>query len=66
MSSQTVQQIKAHFLTSKEFNDKQNPAANELWFTKLPHWLKYSQSHCLGITTQPSASGDEINFYAGI
>ena len=65
MSSENVQKIKAHFLTSKEFNDKQNPAANELWFTKLPHWLKYAQSHCLGITTQPTASGNEIDFYAG-
>lgn len=65
MSSQNVTNLKAHFLTSKQFNDKQNPAADELWFTKLPHWLNYTQSHCLGITTQPTASGNEINFYAG-
>ena len=65
MSSENITKLKAHFLTSKQFDDKQNPAANELWFVKLPHWLNYSQSSCLGITTQPTASGDEINFYAG-
>ena len=65
MSSQDVQKVKAHFLTSKQFDDKQSPAANELWFVKLPHWLNYSQSTCLGITTQPTVSGNEIDFYAG-
>lgn len=65
MSSENIQQIKAHFLTSKEYNDKVSPAANELWFTKLPHWLNYCPSSCLGIITQPTASGNEINFYAG-
>lgn len=65
MSSQTVQQIKAHFLTTKQFDDKVNPAADELWFAKMPHWMHYSDGGCLGITTQPTASGDEINFYAG-
>ena len=65
MSSQTVQQIKAHFLTTKQFNDKVSPSADELWFAKMPHWLNYSEGGCLGITTQPTASGDEINFYAG-
>lgn len=65
MSSQTVQQIKAHFMTSKEFDDKVSPSASELWFVKLPHWLNYSDGGCLGITTQPTASGNEINFYAG-
>jgi len=65
MSSQDVQKIKAHFMTSKEFNDKQSPSASELWFVKLPHWLNYSDGGCLGITTQPTASGNEINFYSG-
>lgn len=65
MSSENIQQLKAHFLTSKQFNDKVSPAANELWFAKMPHWLNYSNGGCLGITTQPTASGDEINFYAG-
>lgn len=65
MSSTTVQQIKAHFLTSKQFDDKVSPAADELWFVKLPHWLNYCEGGCLGITTQPTASGNEINFYAG-
>lgn len=65
MSSQTIQQIKAHFLTTKQFDDKVNPAADELWFAKMPHWIHYSDGGCLGITTQPTASGNEINFYAG-
>ena len=65
MSSQDIQKVKAHFLTDKQFNDKQSPAASELWFVKLPHWLKYSNVNCLGITTQPTASGNEIDFYAG-
>ena len=65
MSSQAIQQLKAHFLTSKQFNDKVSPAADELWFVKLPHWLNYSDGGCLGITTQPTSSGNEINFYAG-
>lgn len=65
MSSQTVQQIKAHFLTTKQFDDKVNPSPAELWFAKMPHWLHYCDGACLGITTQPTASGNEINFYAG-
>ena len=65
MSSENITNLKAHFLTSKQFNDKQSPSASELWFVKLPHWLNYSQSSCLGITTQPTASGNEIDFYAG-
>ena len=65
MSSENVNKLKAHFLTISEFNGKQSPAANEMWFVKMPHWLNYSQENCLGITTQPTASGDEINFYAG-
>lgn len=65
MSSQTVQHIKAHFLTTKQFNDKQNPAADELWFTKMPHWIHYSDGGCLGIITQPTVSGNEIYFYSG-
>jgi len=65
MSSQTVQQIKAHFLTTKQFDDKVSPSASELWFTKMPHWIHYCDGGCLGITTQPTASGNEINFYAG-
>ena len=65
MSSQTVQQIKAHFLTTKQFDDKVNPSASELWFAKMPHWIHYCDGGCLGITTQPTASGNEINFYAG-
>lgn len=65
MSSENITNLKAHFLTSKQFNDKQSPSASELWFVKLPHWIHYSDGGCLGITTQPTASGDEINFYAG-
>lgn len=65
MSSQTVQQIKAHFLTTKQFDDKINPSPAELWFAKMPHWIHYSDGGCLGITTQPTSSGNEINFYAG-
>lgn len=65
MSSQDVQKLKAHFLTSQQWEGKSNPAADELWFVKMPHWLKYGGSGCLSITTQPTASGNEINFYAG-
>ena len=65
MSSENIAALAAHFLTSKQFNDKQNPSARELWFVKLPHWLNYCNSPCLGITTQPTTSGNEINFYAG-
>ena len=65
MSSQDIQKLKAHFLTSQQWEGKQNPAADELWFVKLPHWLKYAGSGCLTITTQPTCSGNEINFYAG-
>ena len=65
MSSQDIQKLKAHFLTSAQWEGKSNPAADELWFVKMPHWLKYGGSGCLSITTQPTASGNEINFYAG-
>lgn len=65
MSSQDIQKIKAHFLTSQQWEAKTNPSASELWFVKLPHWLKYAGAGCLTITTQPTASGAEINFYAG-
>ena len=65
MSSSSITNFGVHFLTSKQFNDKVSPAADELWFVKLPHWLNYSDGGCLGITTQPTASGNEINFYAG-
>ena len=65
MSSSNISNLKVHFLTDKQFNDKQSPSANELWFTKLPHWLKYCSPICLGLTTLPTASGNEINFYAG-
>lgn len=65
MSSSNITNFGVHFLTSKQFNDKVNPSANDLWFVKLPHWLNYCEGGCLGITTQPTASGNEINFYAG-
>jgi len=65
MSSLDISKIITHFLTSKQFDDKVNPSASELWFVKMPHWLHYCEGGCLGITTQPTASGDEINFYAG-
>lgn len=65
MSSQNISKLLAHFLTIAEFNDKSNPSANELWFVKMPHWLTYTNCSCLTITTQPTASGGEINFYAG-
>ena len=65
MSSEQIENLKIHFLTTKQFNDKQSPAANELWLTKLPHWIGYTSGSCLGITTQPTASGNEIDFYAG-
>lgn len=65
MSSQDIQKLKAHFLTSQQWEGKSNPAADELWFVKMPHWLKYAGAGCLTITTQPTASGSEINFYSG-
>ena len=65
MSSENISNLKVHFVTDEQFNNIQNPSASELWFTKLPHWLNYSSQACLGIVTQPTASGDEINFYAG-
>ena len=65
MSSQEVEKIKAHFLTSQQWEGKDDPPADELWFVQMPHWLKYSSGGCLNLTTQPTASGNEINFYAG-
>ena len=65
MSSQDIQKLKAHFLTSQQWEGKSNPAADELWFVKMPHWLKYAGAGCLTITTQPTTSGAEINFYSG-
>ena len=64
MSSSSINNLGVHFLTSKQFNDKVSPSASELWFVKLPHWLNYSGGGCLGIVTQPTTSGNEINFYA--
>ena len=42
MSSSSITNLGVHFLTCKQFDDKVNPAADELWFVKLPHWLNYS------------------------